>query len=212
MDYLECLNLQRVLHQRVAAGDSAGEILSVEHPPVLTLGQNADFQFLRFAEAVLSSKGISIFQVERGGEVTAHEPGQLVVYPIIRLRDFGLMPKQYVALLEDSVIALLADFGILARRDAAFPGVWVGQEKVCAVGIRIKDRTSLHGLAINVCNSLKTFDYIVPCGIPGRGVTSLSLLCGRTVTVSEVQELLLIQIQRRLESSWIKLSRSSRYD
>lgn len=207
MDYLECLKLQRDLHSRVVTGDDEGAILCVQHPPVLTMGQNSDRKFLKMAEAFLPSQGISLYQVERGGEVTAHEPGQLVIYPIIRLRDFGLMPKQYVCLLEDAVIATLECFGIQAARDGDYPGVWVGFEKICAVGIRIKDRTSLHGIAINVCNSLQSFNFIVPCGIAGRGVTSITKLIGRVVTVNEVQNLLTEQIQLRLQQSWVNFPR-----
>lgn len=201
IDYEACLLRQQRLHAEVVAERHAGAILCVEHPAVLTMGKHAEPRHLKFAESYLSSLGISIYRIDRGGEVTAHEPGQLVVYPILRLPDFGLMPRCYVALLEDAVIATLGQLGIHATQDVNYPGVWVGAEKICAIGVRIKDRVSLHGIALNVCNSLKTFDLIVPCGILGRGVTSVSRVLGRQVHASEVQGLLLDEIQKRMRSS-----------
>jgi lipoate-protein ligase B len=201
MDYAACLALQRELHGDVAAGRHPGTILSVEHPPVLTLGRNAKEKHLKFAEPYLRSLGVELHRIERGGEVTAHEPGQLVVYPVVRLADYGLMPRLYVRLLEDAVASTLARFGITAGPDPEHPGVWVGREKICAVGIRIKDRASMHGIALNVCNGLELFGLIVPCGIAGRGVTSVSRLLGRRVEIGEVKDLLTGEIQTRMRAS-----------
>jgi lipoate-protein ligase B len=194
MAYEDCLARQRQVHARVAAGAAPATVLFVEHPPVLTLGHNANPEFIKFAP-----KGVSVVPIERGGEVTAHEPGQQVMYPILRLADFKLMPKRYVELLEDAVIRVLAGFGVAAGTDPEHPGVWVGREKVCAIGIRVKDRASLHGIALNVCNDLALFDMIVPCGIQGRGVTTLSRLLGRPVPTAPVREALTQALRSTLQ-------------
>ena len=199
--------LQQRTHADIVAERDSGTILCVEHPEVLTLGKHSDLRHLKVAEAYLLSRGIKIHRIERGGEVTAHEPGQLVVYPIIRLADFALMARHYVNLLEDSVIVTLHRFGIIAARDADYPGVWVGRDKICAIGVRIKEHVSLHGLALNVCNTLETFAYIVPCGITDRGVTSMSRHLGRQVRVDEVQGLLIQEIRNRMRPSPLSISR-----
>ncbi len=197
VDYGEALALQEDLHARVVAGEAAAYAVSVEHPPVLTFGKHASAQHLLFAAEALRAQGIGLVQTERGGEVTAHEPGQLVLYPILRLASFGLRPKRYVELLEGVVIEALRHFDVTAATDPEHPGVWVGREKICAIGIRIKERVSLHGMALNVANSLELFQKIVPCGIQGRGVTSVSRVCGRGVTVDEV----LPQVEKVLASA-----------
>jgi lipoate-protein ligase B len=135
-----------------------------------------------------------VYHIDRGGEVTAHEPGQLVVYPILKLADHGLAPKSYVALLERAVIATLARFGVTATIDAERPGVWVGFNKICAVGVRVKERATLHGIALNVSNDLSTFREIVACGLQGRGVTTLGRVLRRDVTVPEIAEALLAEL------------------
>lgn len=198
MPYERCLEVQRETHARVVAGEDPPTILFVEHPRVLTLGRHADPKFLKFADAFFVKQGIAVVPIERGGEVTAHEPGQQVVYPILRLVDFQLMPKRYVELLEHAVIRALAAFGIAAATHPEHPGVWVGDEKVCAIGVRVKDRASLHGLALNVSNDLELFDMIVPCGIQGKGVTSVARLLGRSVAMDEVKAALRRELLRGL--------------
>src|SRR5690606_6881098 len=130
-------------------------------------------------------------KTERGGQITAHEPGQLVLYPILPLAQWGISARRYVNTLEQAVIQLLADYGVEARRDTEHPGVWVEANKICALGIRIKQRVSMHGLALNVTNALDIFSSIVPCGIHGRGVTSLNHVVGKTVILSDVMSQLL---------------------
>lgn len=198
MPYEHCLERQREVHARVAAGAQPATVLFVEHPPVLTLGRNADPRFLNFAEGHFASHGIAVVPVERGGEVTAHEPGQQVMYPILRLADFHLMPKRYVELLEAVMIRALARFGIAAATHAEHPGVWVGDDKIGAIGIRVKDRASLHGIALNVRNDLRLFEMIVPCGIQGKGVTTMARVLGRDVAQSDVRGALEIEVVRAL--------------
>ena len=198
MDYRLCLDLQNRLHARVAAGEPAAYLLFVEHPPVLTLGKHADPRHLMFAEAAYRAEGVDVVAIDRGGEVTAHEPGQLVVYPILRLEDFRLAPRAYVTLLEDAVIETLAHFGVVGGRDPEHPGVWTGDRKICALGVRIRARVTIHGLTLNVRNSLELFGKIVPCGIQGRGVTSLTRELGRPVAMAAVQDELAQALTGRL--------------
>jgi len=176
MPYPEAMVLQQRLHARAVASDGVNYLLFVEHPAVLTLGKHADLAHLSLDREGYLAQGVELVQADRGGEVTAHMPGQMVVYPIIRLSSYRLSPKRYVAALEEAVIRLLAGYGIEAQRDPEFPGVWVGREKICAVGIRIKERVAMHGIALNVANDLTLFSQIVPCGISGRGVTSMGRL------------------------------------
>ena len=198
MAYGECLAVQRDLHARVVAGTAPPTVLFVEHPPVLTLGRHADPQYLRFGAEFFAERGIEIFPVERGGEVTAHERGQQVMYPILRLADFRLLPKRYVELLEQVVIGTLKRFGIEATTDPGSPGVWVGGDKIGAVGVRVKDRATLHGVALNVSNDLALFDMIIPCGIQGKGVTTMTHVLRRPVPLDDVRGALATEIVQAL--------------
>ena len=198
MAYSACLELQHKVHAEVLGESRLGVILTVEHESVITLGKNADHSYLLSGRDGLAANGIDLVQTDRGGEVTAHEPGQLVVYPILRLADFHLSPRKYVALLEEAVVELLVGYGIVGHLDPEHPGVWVGTNKICAIGVRIKDRVSMHGIALNITNPMKIFQMIVPCGIVGRGVTSIGReLSGLSPRLDEVQrELVSILLQK----------------
>jgi lipoyl(octanoyl) transferase len=179
MDYGSAWQLQLKLHGEVADDPDKAFLMLVEHDPVITLGKNASEKFVLMRETWLERQGVRLFRTDRGGEATAHNPGQLVAYPIIPLAAFGLGARAYVEALEDAVIATLAEFGFEANRDTDFPGVWIGNDKICAVGTRIKDRVTMHGIALNVDNELSIFNFIVPCGISGRGVCSIASLGSR---------------------------------
>lgn len=200
MSYRDCLEVQYQTHRYVLEAPGRGVILTVEHPSVITLGKHANPANLLWSSEWLRAHSIDLCETDRGGEVTAHEPGQLVMYPILRLADFFLSPKKYVALLEEVVIGLLADLGISSSVDSERPGVWVGVEKICAVGVRIKDRVSMHGIALNVLNSLDIFNLIVPCGLQGRGVTSIARqVLSSGIYLDEIREKLVSALIIRLE-------------
>lgn len=186
LDYRQCWELQQRLHARVVENPDDAYVVTVEHPNVLTFGRHSDRKFLLFGEKQLRSEGIDLVDTDRGGEVTAHVPGQLVVYPILAMARFRLTPRRYVEVLEQAVIDTLAGYGLAGVRDEEHPGVWIGRNKVCAIGVRIQQRVSLHGLALNASNDFALFQRIVPCGIQGRGVTSISRELGRTVSVQEL--------------------------
>ncbi len=151
-------------------------LLLVEHPPVYTLGRNADVANVLWDAAELRERGIAVRQAERGGEVTYHGPGQLVGYPIVDLRRRGLGAADYVGKLEAMLVSALTEFGIASRPDAVNRGVWIGDDKVAALGVRITRGLSMHGFALNVCVKLEDYAGIVPCGIRDRGVVSMDRL------------------------------------
>lgn len=160
-------------------GEVADTLLLLEHPPVITMGRNADPTEILASEATLSEAGATIERIERGGETTYHGPGQLVGYPIIDLRQWMRSLKRYVHLLEELFIRLLErEYGIAAGRDAEHRGVWVGEEKITAIGIAVHNRITYHGFAFNVDTDLSHFGWIIPCGITDRGTTSLARLIG----------------------------------
>ena len=173
LGYRQGWDLQQRLHHAVRTSGAPGLIMVTEHLPVVTFGRHADPRFLRLTAAELASAGVDVVTTDRGGEVTAHMPGQVIIYPIIRLGAGRLGPRAYVSKLEGAVVGLLAAYGLQASCDPERPGVFIGTDKVCAIGVRIRDHVSLHGLALNVANDLGLFQAMVPCGLEGRGVTSL---------------------------------------
>lgn len=172
--YSQALALMDDLHAEVVSNPAhPGYILTVEHPPVVTMGNRETAADMLQSSESLSKLGIDFAKVDRGGSVTVHEPGQIVIYPILRLDTVNLTVKRYVWILEEAMIQFSKHFGVVATRDDKHPGVWVGHNKIGALGIRIKNFVSKHGLAFNHCNSLSTFRVITPCGIRNRGVTTL---------------------------------------
>jgi lipoate-protein ligase B len=184
--YADALQIMDETHEAVRATAmlGEGEILVVEHPPVVTMGNRFVPTDMILNEDALRARGIDFHKIDRGGSVTIHEPGQVVVYPIVKLDRARLGPKAFVNALEESMISLCAEYGILASRDSVNPGVWVGGDKIGAIGIRISQGVTKHGLAFNATNNLSTFSAVVPCGIRGRGVTSLALSLARTKAIA----------------------------
>ncbi len=169
-------------------GAIADTLLLMEHPPVLTLGRNAHRSNIVATEAFLVGKGVEVHEINRGGDITYHGPGQLVGYPIFDLRGDlpgkrgpHLGPVDFVRLLEEAVILTCKDFGVAAQRIPKRTGVWtiaggrISEKKLCAIGIHVAQGITTHGFALNVTTDLRDFDWIVPCGISDRGVTSLEL-------------------------------------
>ena len=188
MEYGEALALQeRLVGLRQA--DRIGEvILLVEHPPVLTLGIRGNENNILVPPDHLAREGVAVFPVNRGGDVTYHGPGQIVVYPILKLRALGLGIRTYVNAIEDAIIHLLAeDHGLTATRaEQKHTGVWIGSQKICAIGISVRHGVTMHGFAFNVAPDLTHFDWIVPCGLPDCGVTSIARETGRPVLIDGV--------------------------
>jgi lipoyl(octanoyl) transferase len=176
--YPDALALQRSLVEERRGGNGGDLLLLVEHPRVFTLGVRGDGgrSHVLASEETLAAKGIEVFETGRGGDITYHGPGQIVGYPILDLHPDRLDVHRYVRDLEEVLIRAVADAGIHAGRVAGLTGVWVGDEKLAAIGVRIARWITSHGFALNVSADLEDFSLIVPCGISDRGVTSLARL------------------------------------
>ena len=186
VEYNKALQLQGRLVNARLAGDIPDTILFLQHPPVLTVGVFGGEENIIVPRDVLADEGVAIVRTDRGGNITCHEPGQLVGYPIFNLSTKGRDLHQYVRNLEEVIIRTLCDYSIDAQRDAKHPGVWVGERKICALGIRVTRWVTKHGFALNVNNELKHFSHVRPCGIANGEVTSMSRLLGHEVMIEDV--------------------------
>lgn len=188
--YAEALALQARLVEERRAGAIDDQLLLLEHPPVITLGARTrgDRSHVLATEPELREAGVGLVEAGRGGDVTYHGPGQLVGYPILDLRPDRCDVHRYVRDLEEVLIRVAAECGVTATRAAGLTGIWVGEDKLAAIGVRISRWITSHGFAFNVSPDLSHFRYIVPCGIADRGVTSLGRLLGRDVPVAEVED------------------------
>jgi len=194
--YGEVWDLQRALHAAVAEERAPGTWIVVEHDPVITLGRNAKETNLLLPRGLLAQRGIAVHEVERGGDVTYHGPGQVVVYPIMKLPRFREVVPLVTAL-EGAVIDALRTFGIEGETHRKeHRGVYVDQDAIGAVGLAIKRMTSMHGLALNASTALDYDRLITPCGTPQFGITSISAQLGRTVSWAEGRDALLAAIER----------------
>ena len=178
-------------------------LLFCEHEHVYTLGKSGNRQNLLIARHICESKNIDLHEIDRGGDITYHGPGQLVVYPIIDLEAFGLGVKKYISLLEDVVIETLKPYGIRGEKDDKAMGVWIDAgnpvkaRKICAIGVRASRFVTMHGLALNVNSDLSYFDYINPCGFTDRGVTSMARELKKEVDF--------VEVSRRMRAEFVRL-------
>lgn len=190
LEYGKALAIQEKLLALRQAGKTGDIILLVEHPPVLTVGRRGEYSNILLPVEELKAEGVEIFDVNRGGDVTYHGPGQIVGYPIMDLNEYGRDIKDYVGKIEEIFIRLLKDdYGITAHRDdKKYTGVWVGSDKITAIGIAVKRWVTMHGFAFNVNTDLDHFRWINPCGITDKGVTSLQKLLGHAVNYQKLNE------------------------
>jgi lipoyl(octanoyl) transferase len=178
--YAEVLELQRALCRQRMAGELREDLLLlVEHEPVITLGRGTRPTSLPLARAELERRGVEVVEVERGGDVTYHGPGQLVGYPILQLREHREDLHWYLRQLEAALIAALGELGVAAGRNPGLTGVWTSGRKIASLGIHVKQWVTFHGFALNVTTDLRGFDLIVPCGIEGVTMTSVAAELGR---------------------------------
>lgn len=184
--YREAWERQEALRTARAHGDGADTIIWCEHPRVFTLGRQDCRADWRASFAAIERAGIEIIETNRGGRITYHGPGQLVGYFVLDLRARGVGVRDFVRQIEALLIATVAQFGIIATRDPVHPGVWVGTEKVAALGLHVSRGITQHGFALNYAPQLADYHYIVPCGIADRGVTSLAALTGAAPTRTAV--------------------------
>ena len=220
-DYKESWDYQETLFQEILAVKSANRkegtststpnyFLYVEHPHVYTLGKSGDKANLLVPEALLKERGASFYHINRGGDITYHGPGQIVGYPILDLDNFFTDIHKYLRLLEEMVIRTLAEYGLEGQRSKGETGVWLDTEtpfarKICAMGVRASRWVTMHGFALNVNTDLSYFDLMIPCGIRGKGVTTLSAELGRYVPMAEVKERLLKHFTALFEAQAVQM-------
>jgi lipoyl(octanoyl) transferase len=197
VEYGQALRMQEERRALRASGACADALYLLEHPAVITLGRRADPANVRVPKDELDRMGVGMHEVNRGGDVTYHGPGQLVGYPIVGLRGLGLGVKDFVVALEETIVAALrGDFGIEAsREEGKFTGVWTGRGKVAAIGIGVSGGVTMHGFALNVNTDVRAFSLINPCGITDRPVSSMREATGREVDM----ELVMDRIERRFK-------------
>lgn len=188
--YENGMQLQQKLVELRQREEIADQLLMLEHPPVITLGRGGDANNLLAPPEALQAQRVRFFETTRGGDITYHGPGQIVGYPILHLGEGNRDIRKYVTNLEEVLIRTVAHYGITAERIEGKRGIWVGQNKIAAIGVRIARWVTSHGWALNVNTNLDHFRFITPCGLHGMGVTSLSRELGRAVPTQEVREVL----------------------
>ena len=228
MGYSECWDLQRSLFDRVLAvkrgvaamegaeagaaaealadisGHEAGWLLTVEHNPVYTLGKSGKNENMLVPEAYLRSIGAEFFHIDRGGDVTFHGTGQIVGYPILDLEQLGIGLREYIDSIEEAIIGVCAEWGIVAGRVAGASGVWIDGDtsrarKICAIGVKSSRYVTMHGFALNVATDLRYFNHINPCGFVDRGVTSIEREVGHAVDFEQVKMQVVKHLSEKLK-------------
>jgi lipoate-protein ligase B len=186
-DYREVLALQQELQDQRQAGLIGDTVLIVEHPAVITLGARKSANKLLVSPDELTRHGIDLVEIRRGGGATAHNPGQLVFYPILHLQELRLDINQYVRTLEAIGIDLLAGLGVESERRKGFPGLWVGERKIASIGVRVSRFVTCHGMAINIQNDLSIFSFMIPCGLDGVQMTSVQTETGKMHDMEQIK-------------------------
>ncbi len=190
IDYGEALELQKKLLLKRQNEEITDTLILLEHPPVITKGKRTEDHHIILSEDVLKKQGIGLYEIDRGGEATYHGPGQLVGYLIFNLYDKQRELKKFIAKMEEIFITLLKkEYEISADRDLKHRGVWVGNEKITAIGISIHKAVTMHGFAFNINTNLDHFNWIIPCGIIDKGVTSIKKITGINQEMGKIKEL-----------------------
>lgn len=191
IDYKEAWDLQYYLHQQRAENNISDLLLLLEHPNTYTLGKTAHIENLIGGKDFLERNKISVYNIDRGGDITYHGPGQIVGYPIINLTDWHQDSHKYLRTLEEVIIKVCNEYGLTAGRVDGYTGVWIDDKKIAAIGIKISRWITMHGFAFNVNTNLDLFNGIIPCGISDKSVTSLQKELEKEIPIDEVKEKLL---------------------
>lgn len=186
-DYKEAWDLQKLIFNQVVSGESPDTLILLEHPHTYTLGKIANKKNLIGNSDYLDKNNISVYEIDRGGDITYHGPGQIVGYPIINLEHWKKDTHKYLRALEEVIILTCKNYGLDAIRNPKYTGVWIGNNKIAAIGIKISRWVTMHGFAFNVNTDLSLFSGIVPCGIKDKEVTSLQKELNRKIDISEVK-------------------------
>jgi lipoyl(octanoyl) transferase len=212
--YAEALEMQRsIARDRISGAIPQDVLLLLEHPPVVTLGRSSKEKHLVASPEFLQSHGVELFEVERGGDVTYHGPGQLVGYPVVDLKRHRQDLHWYLRKLEEVLINTLADYGIPGERNTSFTGVWTRGKKIASIGVHARDWVTWHGFALNVTTDLSYFDLIVPCGINGVVMTSIARELGvEDVSAQDVQERVAAKFAEAFDLTAVVTSRVSLFE
>lgn len=196
IDYADALKLQHELVKKRRLGLIQDSVLAVEHPPVFTIGRGGSRKNLLVGEEYLNRQGIDVIDVDRGGDITAHSPGQLVIYPILDLDKRTRDLHKYLRDLEETAINFLQKYDIEGSRIPDSTGVWAGDKKIASIGIAAKDWVTYHGLSVNINNDTRFFSMINPCGIRDLEVTSVKEILGREIPMNAAKRVLLDEFNR----------------
>jgi lipoyl(octanoyl) transferase len=197
--YENGMKLQQKLVEMRQRDELPDQLLLLEHPPVITLGRGGDLRNLLASDDTLKRERVRFFETTRGGDITYHGPGQVVGYPIVHLGEGSRDVRKYVTRLEEVLIRTVAEYGITAERAEGKRGIWVGNNKIAAIGVRIARWVTSHGFALNVNTNLEHFRFITPCGLHGTGVTSIAREVGRPVSETEVREIVVAKFAEIFE-------------
>lgn len=208
VDYESTWDLQKHL----AASMRSNTFLLLEHPHTITLGRRGVQADIRTSKESLDTMGIAVHHIDRGGEVTYHGPGQLIGYPILDLRSIGKGPLEYVRALEETLLLSLSNFGISANLIEGKTGVWVNDQKIAAIGIKVSKGVTTHGFALNINTSLKHFDLIVPCGMPDCMVTSIEQLLGSSIDIENVIRSVVTNFEQTMGLNCVILDKKQFYE
>jgi len=187
IDYQKAWDLQHTLFEKRRADEIEDTLLLLEHPHTYTFGKSSDKANLLFDDAELEKRNISLYDIDRGGDITYHGPGQIVGYAIIDLKNWEQDTHKYLRALEEVIILTLAEFGIKSKRNENHTGVWVNDKKICAIGIKVSRWISMHGFALNINTDMDLFNGIVPCGIEDKGVTSLKEELNKNINIEMIK-------------------------
>ena len=187
-DYRQVLQLQHQLREKRYLNEIQNTVLIVEHPSVITLGARQSANKLLINRDDLSQKNIDVVDIRRGGGTTAHNPGQLIFYPILNLQEYGLGISEYIRKLESIGMELLEQSGVHSERRKGYPGLWIGAKKIASIGVRVSKFITYHGMAININNDLSIFDFLIPCGLDGVEMTSVYKQTGKHCSMSLIKK------------------------
>ena len=187
-DYREILQLQHQLQEKRRLGEIQNTVLIVEHPPVITLGARQSANKLLATRYDLAQKHIDVVDIRRGGGTTAHNPGQLIFYPILNLQELNLGISEYIRKLESIGAELLEQSGVHTERKKGLPGLWISEKKIASIGVRVSKFVTYHGMAINIKNDLSIFEFITPCGLDGVEITSVLQQTGKQCSMRQAKE------------------------
>ncbi len=191
IDYKQAWDLQKEIFDLRLRNEINDTFFLLEHPHTYTLGKVAEKENLISSESQLKERGVSVYEIDRGGDITYHGPGQIVGYPIIKLSDWKEDTHQYLRGLEEVIILTCREYGIETERNSKYTGVWIGERKIAAIGIKVSRWITMHGFAFNINTDLSYFGGIIPCGIKDKDVTSLKRELGREINIAEVKEKLI---------------------